>query len=262
MKFIVHSLGKAIGIRFAPDNHIIPVLRWGRFHRVQGPGHFWINRLYEEALPPVKIGLQVGSFTFSDVLTKDTVPFTIHVTVLFRFDPDIVLPQVLPQIVRLPDKQLQAIVKDYANQSLRRLIANFKAQELSNGVIMSVIERDLTNLLRSQLRILGLVPLPKDGILIKETISAEKFQQTMLNARQQETILQLLSKYGRKDLLELAIRSQFLSGLEDHKGDFALFSSLGELPPFMPPAYLSSQPSTPSGSPGNGPRRPSRPISD
>ncbi|KAA3658035.1 MAG: hypothetical protein DWQ04_26335 [Chloroflexi bacterium] len=264
MHSIINYFGRAVGIQFAPDNHIIPILRWGRFNRVKGPGYFWINRLTEETFPPINVGLQVGNFIFTDVLSKDTISFKIHVTILFQFDPDTALPQVLPQIVKLSPEKWQAIVEDFANQGLRRLVANYDAQELSSGVVMSVIERNLTNLLRSQLRILGLMPLKKDSVLIKETIAAEKFQQTMLNAKQQETILQLLSKFGRKDLLELAIRSQFLSGLEDHEGDLTLFSSLSDITTFTP-AHLSNQPHQTHSSPeskGNGPSRLPRQISD
>ena len=70
MNGIVNFVGRTVGIQFAPDNHIIPILRWGRFHRIKGPGYFWINRLSEETLSPINVGLQVGNFIFSDVLAE------------------------------------------------------------------------------------------------------------------------------------------------------------------------------------------------
>jgi regulator of protease activity HflC (stomatin/prohibitin superfamily) len=227
----VQTLGKTIGMRFTPDSHVTPILRWGRFDRVEGPGHFWLIPFLEETLPIITIGLQVGNFTFDEVLSQDNIPFTLNLTVLFQFDPNLPPPGVLAQIVRLSGPALHAIVKDYASQGLRRLVSAFDATTLCGNTVMSGIERDLSNFLRAQLRILGLVPLRQGGVLIKETIAPDKFKQTMLIAKQHQATLQMLANY-RQELIEQAIRVEFITGLEEHKGHLTLFSSLDGMPLF------------------------------
>ncbi len=217
---------KAAGIHFAPDNHIVPVLRLGQFHRVEKAGHFWINPFIEKTLPPISIGLQVGSYTFDEVLSQNNIPFSISLTVLFQFDPQLPSQSTLAQIIRLPSRTLQNIVRDYASQGLRRLAAVFNANQLAGRSTMLTMERDLTRHLRAQLHALGLVPLENGGILIKEVIAPIKFKQAMLAVQQHQVTLQLLSAYQGDVLVEQAIRAQFLMGIEGHKGDLNLWSSL------------------------------------
>jgi regulator of protease activity HflC (stomatin/prohibitin superfamily) len=225
MKALAQSFGKFIGIRFAPDNKIVPVLRWEQFNRVEKGGYFWINPFIEEALPPISVGLQVGNFAFNEVLTADNIPFTVKLTVLFQFDPSLPPPSVLAQVVRLPANKLSDIVEDYASQGLRRLASTFTAEELGGKTAVSQIENSLRRFLKAQLNVLGLVPLRQGGILVKEVIAPEKFKQAMLHVHQHQATLQMLSHYPEK-LIEQAIRTDFLTGLEDHSGNLTLFSSL------------------------------------
>ena len=236
MKRLVQVIGKIIGFRFAPDNHVVPVLQLERFNRIESPGYFWINPLLAETLSPISIGLRVGSFTFREVLSWDNIPFTINLTVLYQFDPSLPPTKTLAQLVRLPAKTLQDIVEDYASQGLRRLASEFKSELLAGNSAMTLIERDLTNYLRAQLRILGLVPLHKGGVLIKETTPPEKFKLAMLAAKQHQITLQVLGDYPKGELIEQAIRAQFLAGIEGHEGNITLWSSLDGsaiIPPYM-----------------------------
>jgi hypothetical protein len=127
--------------------------------------------------------------------------------------------------VRLPAGKLHDIVEGYASQGLRRLASTFTAEELGGKTAVSNIENALTHFLKIQLGVLGLVPLRQGGILIKEVIAPEKFKQAMLHVHQHQATLQMLSKYPEK-LIEQAIRTDFLTGLEDHSGNLTLFSSL------------------------------------
>lgn len=224
MKALAQSFGKFIGIRFTPDNQIVPVLRWKRFNRIHREGYFWINPLIEETLPPLSVGLQVGNFTLQEVLSADNIPFTVKLTVLFQLDPTLPPRQVLAQVVRIPSSRLSDIVEDYASQGLRRLASTFTAEQLGGKAAVSQIENTLRHFLKAQLHVLGLVPLKQGGILIKEIIAPEKFRQAMLHVHQHQATLHMLSNYP-EHLIEQAIRTDFLTGLEEHPGNLTLFSS-------------------------------------
>jgi regulator of protease activity HflC (stomatin/prohibitin superfamily) len=225
MKAFIQSVGKFIGIRFAPDNQIVPVLRLEQFNRIHKGGYFWINPLIEETLPPLSVGLQVGNFTLKEVLSADNIPFTLKLTVLFQFDPNLPPSTVLAQVVRIPPGKLNDIVEDYTSQGVRRLASAFTSEELGGKTAVSQIETSLCHFLKAQLHVLGLVPLRQGGILIKEIIAPEKFKQAMLHVHQHQATLQMLSSYP-EHLIEQAIRTDFLTGLEDHTGNLTLFSSL------------------------------------
>jgi regulator of protease activity HflC (stomatin/prohibitin superfamily) len=203
-----------IGLHFAPDNHVIPVLRLGRFHRVKGPGFFWTWPLIEQALPPVKTSIHVGNFTFDEVLTKNNVPFKIQITVLFTFNPNSALKSAAAQLVQGGDDLFRIIVKDYTNQGLRRLVAKYEATELGNQKAMTTIERTLPRFLITELRSLGLAPLKEGGVLIKEVLAPAEFKQSILDARRLEAILYALASFPAPGLVDQAIRAAVMTSLE------------------------------------------------
>ena len=214
MKRLYQILGKILGIYFTPDNQVTPVMRLGRYHRVEQPGFFWKMPLFEQALPPVKTGIHVGNFSFEEVLTKNNVPFKLQMTVLFTFNPNSALKSAAAELVQGGDDLLRIIVRDYTNQGVRRLVSKYEASELASQKAMTSIERTLTRLLISELRPLGLAPLKEDGVLIKETVAPLEFKQSILDARRLEAILYTLAGFPRPDLVEQAIRAGFVTGLE------------------------------------------------
>lgn len=238
MKRLAQALGKLFGLYFASDNQVVPVLRLGRFHRIRGPGFFWIIPLMDRALPALSTGLRVAQFIFTDVLSHDNIAFKFHLTILFSFDPTLPPKSVTAQLVRVPDETIQAIVKDYANQGLRRLASTFEARELGGKVALSTIEQNLTRFLTGEMRILGIAPLKQGGIIIKETIAPEKFQQAMLNARRLETVLQSLAQFPVHGLIGQALQAQFVNNLENIPGDLTLLSTLSPLESMQQPYLL------------------------
>jgi hypothetical protein len=215
MKALNLSLGWPFGLRFAEDNHVVPVLRWDRYDRVEGPGFFWINPLMEKTLPPVKTGIYVGNFIYDKVLTKEGVPFRVHMTVLFNFNPGAALKNAAAVLVRAGPDLLEMIVKDYASQGLRSLASQFEADKLY-GEARSIIARDLAQFLTAEMSVLGIAPLKRGGILIKETVAPAKFERAILNARQLNFILQALAPFPMPWLIELVIRAVFTTNLEDN----------------------------------------------
>jgi regulator of protease activity HflC (stomatin/prohibitin superfamily) len=100
MKKLLWAIANLFGLYFAPDNYVIPVLRFGRYRRVGGPGFVWTWPVIEQTLPPLKTSLYVGNFVFEEVLSQDNIPFKVHVTVLFIFDPDSAVKNAAAQLVR------------------------------------------------------------------------------------------------------------------------------------------------------------------
>ena len=248
MKRLIRVLGHVMGIHFAPDNHITPVLRLERFNRTEGPGYFWIIPFIERTLPSISTGIQVANFTFEEVLSRDNVPFRLRLTVLFAFDPTLPRKQVAAQFVRVSDNVLRSIVQDYNNEGLRRLVSRFDAEKLCGESAILSVERDLAGYLRAQMHALGLVPLRNGGVLIKETVAPEEFKAAMLNARRDtirakklEAILQVLARYRVDNLIQQAIQAGFITGLEDLESNVTLVSSLSSQEAIRPSYIVDPQ---------------------
>ena len=213
MKRWLLLIGWLFGLRFAEDNHVIPILRMDQYERVDGPGFFWINPFVEETLSPVKTSLYVGDFIFNEVLSKDGIPFRIHMTVLFTFKPRMAMKDAAAVLVRANPSLLNTIVRDYTNQGLRRLAAKYKAKDLWSEV-MTDIERTLTRLLTAEMYALGISPLRTGGVLVKEMYVPEKFQQAILDTQKLRAVLQTLAPFPVPGLIDQAIRAVFTTNLE------------------------------------------------
>lgn len=235
MNWLIQTIGKLFGIHFAPDNHVIPVLRWGRYHRVKGPGLFWIMPLFEKALPAVKTSIHVGDFFFEEVLSKDNIPFQIQVTVLFIFAPNEAIKEAAAQLVRAGDALLQTIVREFTNRRLRRMVATFNAEELSGDEVVAKIEKGLVHYLKYEMSRLGLKPLKahNGGVMIKEVIAPEKFKRTMLDVKHDEAILEVLRGYPVPELVQLLNQVIFANSLKDHSGQLALMMGAPEIMPML-----------------------------
>lgn len=241
MKRLIKALGRLLGIHFAPDNHVIPVLRWGLYHRAKGPGFVLSIPLIERALPQVKTSIYVANFLFEEVMSKDNIPFKIQMTVLFTFNPTSAVKNAAAVLVREKEDLFKTIMKDYANQGLRRLAARYKAEELTHDTPMLAMERNLTNFLAAELKPLGMAPLRSGGVLIKETIAPEKFKRGLLNAGRFEAMLQTLTGYhALGNLIQQAIQAGLVTGLEDMDGRHLTF--LPELEGLRSPRALDVSP--------------------
>lgn len=240
MKRLIQNIGKLVGIHHTPDNHATPIFRLGRYHQVRGPGFFWTIPLIESTLPPVKTGLHVGNFYFTEVLSQDNIPFTIQMTVLFTFQPDKALKTAAAQLVQGGENVLSVIVKDYANQGVRRLAAKYRAEQLGNSDTLSSIERNLTSYLTTTMRVLGIAPLKNDGVLLKEIVAPERFRHTMLDVKHDEALLEVLRSYPVPELIQLLNQVIFANSLKDRSGQLALLmgtSDAGQMLPLLGHTY-------------------------
>lgn len=225
MKGMFSFLGRLIGVHFAPDNHVVPVLRLEQFNRVEGSGFFPIIPLLERTLPPVKTSLYIGNFFFEEVLTRDNIPFSIQLTILFTFDPRSARKEAAAMLVRRDENALKLIVKDYTSQGIRRLVSRFRAEDMSREATMSGIRRDLAHLLKGELHALGIAPLPSGGVLLKETVPAEAFRKTMLDAKHDEAILDALGKCPTPELIPQLGQVLLANSLKERSGQLVVMNT-------------------------------------
>ncbi|HRQ41060.1 MAG TPA: SPFH domain-containing protein [Chloroflexota bacterium] len=224
IKKMVQIPAKWFGGRFAPDNHVVPVLRMERYHRLAGPGYFHINPMHETTLPAISLAVRLGEFKFEEVMSRDGIPFSIAVTVMFNFNPAHAIPAAQPQVVRAAPEMLAGVVRNHTEHGLRRQVARIEAETLYSGDTLANVERDLVRLLRTRLAMIGITPLD-NGVFIKETLAPTRFRESLLLAKQYQDTLRVLN--GQQgELIEQAIRAGLVNGLEKNHGQVTLFSGL------------------------------------
>ncbi|MCB0193831.1 MAG: SPFH domain-containing protein [Anaerolineae bacterium] len=231
------------GFIFTPDNHVTPVMRWGQYKRTIAPGLRWTIPLVERTLDPVKTSIYVGNIYLEEVLSRDNIPFTLKMTVLFTFIPDKAVKPAAAQLVKAGEPVLQTIVRDYTNQGLRRLAAKYGAECLSDNVTMTIMEKDLSAYLTSTMRPLGLAPLKRDGILIKELIAPPEFKHTIFDVKHDESILEVLRSYPVPELVRLLNEVIVANGLKQGANQMAFMVGGNDAIHALP--WMANHPSQP-----------------
>lgn len=227
MKKVLSFLAGLIGLHFVPENHKAAVMRFGMYHRACGPGFVWIAPLVEKVENHVKLGVRLTMFTVKQVFSSDGIPFDVELTVRYIFDPDSTSSRpIAAQLVRQPDHILENIVRDHADQSLRRTVAQYSAEAICNGGPITAIERRVIQGLQTQVRHLGLAPMADNGVMIKEITPPPDFVETILTAKRHELILRVLTAYQEADV-DQALLAEWVRSFKDAPPTF--FSSLTEL---------------------------------
>jgi regulator of protease activity HflC (stomatin/prohibitin superfamily) len=228
-------LARLIGFHFVPENQRAAVMRLGMYHRARGPGFVWVAPLFEKVENLVKLGVRLTTFTVKQVFSSDGIPFDIELTVRYSFDPDSTSSRpIAAQLVRQPDHILENIVRDYADQSLRRTVAQYSAEDICNGRPITDIEQRVIQGLQAQVRHLGLAPMAGrevapvagSGVMIKEITPPPDFVETILTAKRHELILRVLTAYQEADV-DQALLAEWVRNFKDVPP--GVFSSLTEL---------------------------------
>jgi regulator of protease activity HflC (stomatin/prohibitin superfamily) len=200
MKKILSFLAGLIGFHFVPENHKAAVMRLGMYNRVRGPGFIWIIPFVDRVENLVKIGMRFATFPVRQVLSNDGIPLNFELTIFYSFNPDSTSRPIAAQLVRLPDHILESIVRDYADKSLRRAVAQYSAEDICTGGPIADIEQGVIGGLTTQVRHLGLAPMAGGGVMIKEITPPEDFVETILTAKGHEVILKVLADYRAADV--------------------------------------------------------------
>lgn len=225
MKKILISLGRLIGVHFVKENYVAPVFRLGMYKRVRGPGFFWVIPILEGVGRPVKSGFRFTSLNVSGALSSDSIPVDIDLEIFFRFDPERTQRRIAAQLVRVPEHVLIDIAEDYADSFLRRVVANFTAEDICSGKAIARIQRHLSRILADKLEFLGYVIDPDGSVLIKGITASPGFQQTMLDAKRYEVTLRVLNAYQAADV-DQALFAELVNGLA--KSDGSMVFSLAD----------------------------------
>ena len=232
MKKIVISLAKLIGVHFVEENHVAPVFRLGMYNRVCGPGFFWVIPILESVGQPVKSGFRFTSLNVPGALSSDSIPIDIDLKIFFRFDPERTKRQIAAQLVRVPERVLTDIAKDYADSFLRQVVANFTAEDICNGKAIARIQRHLSRILADKLGFLGYVIDLGSGVLVKAITASPEFKQTMIDANRYEVTLRVLNAYQAADV-DQALYAELVKSLA--KSDGSMFFSLADALSFPKP---------------------------
>jgi regulator of protease activity HflC (stomatin/prohibitin superfamily) len=222
MKKVLSFLIGLIGFHFVPENHKAAVMRFGMYHRARGPGFIWIIPFVERVENLVKIGVRFATFTVRQVFSSNGIPFAFELAIRYRFDPDSANCPIAAQLVRLPDHVLDNIVRDHADQSLRRTVARYGAEDICTGEPIAAIEQDVMEGLQVQIRHLGLAPTAGSGVMIKEVTPPPDFLESVLAAKGHELVLRVLTAYREADV-DQALYAKLVSSLG--KGDGSVFLS-------------------------------------
>jgi regulator of protease activity HflC (stomatin/prohibitin superfamily) len=224
---ILIFLARLIGFHFVPESFKAAVVRFGMYHRTRGPGFVWVAPLVEKVENLVKVAMRLTMFTVEQVVSSDGIPFDFELTVRYMFDPDSISSRpIAAQMVRQPDHILENIVRDYADKSLRRTVAQYNAEDIYNRGPIADIEQGVIEGLKAQVRHLGLAPLAGSGVIIKEITPPEDFLETILTAKGHEIILRVLTAYQAADV-DQALLAEWVRNFKDAPPGF--FSSLAEL---------------------------------
>ena len=226
MKKILTSLARLIGVHFVQENYVAPVFRLEMYNRVCGPGFFWVIPILENVGQPVKSGIHFTSLKVLGALSSDSIPIDIELQLLFRFDPERTKRRIAAQLVRVPERVLTEIAKDYAESFLRQVVAGFTAEGICSGKAVARIKRLLIRTLADKLAFLGYVIDLENGVLIKGITASPEFQRTMLDAKRYEVTLRVLNAYQAADV-DQALFAELVNGLA--KGDGSVqFLSLAD----------------------------------
>jgi hypothetical protein len=163
MTKILISLAEKMGFPLVPENHKAAIMRFGMYNRARGPGFVWVAPFIESVEDLVKIGVRLATFTSRQVFSSDGIPFDFELAIRYRFDPDSTSRRsIAAQLIRQPDHVLDNIVRDYADQSLRRTVAGFSAEDICYGGRTDEIAQQMVEDLRARVDFLGLT-LEVDG---------------------------------------------------------------------------------------------------
>jgi regulator of protease activity HflC (stomatin/prohibitin superfamily) len=215
MNKVLVFLAKLLGFHFVPENYKAAVMRFGMYNRVRGPGFIWVAPFIERVENLFRLGVRLTAFTVEQVVSSDGIPFGFKLTVRYSFDPESTSSRpIAAQLVRLPEHSLENIIKDYADKSLRRTVAQYSAEDICKRGPIVDIERGVIEGLKAHVKHLGLAPTAGSGVMIKEVTPPEDFLETILAAKRHEIILKVLTAYQAADV-DQALLAEWVRSFKD-----------------------------------------------
>lgn len=151
--------------RFIEGYKMVLVLRQTRFHRVAGPGRFWIIPFRDSVGPTIELRTRQEDYRFQSVMTHDGIPYTFHVTVAFRFNPSHASDLAIQQAVWFTPADWRRLVGLWVESTLLDIVADFPSETVCTQ--RSNIRRDLIRSVQQTAREWGIVIRGGDIILTR-----------------------------------------------------------------------------------------------
>lgn len=217
---LLKKLASCLSVQFLPDNTVLPVFWWwGRYRETRAPNHLGIVftiPFLEKHDKPIKSGFRMATIETTSLYSRDCVPLTIKLFLLYRFDPMSLRDrwEISAQMVRLPEHVLQQIVTGQVVQHLRRIVSNFTAEEVLRGYIQKRIERWLVTCLNEQLSMMGLSLLYGNGAQVIDIQVPEQFERTKLETIRLESHVQTVQNCDER-VVNQALDAEAVSSAGD-----------------------------------------------
>ena len=148
-------VGRPMGLTFVPQHNVRVINRMGKYAGVKGPGLMYYNRFTETLGPLVFIGGQIREYELDNIISRDVLPVTMHVSATVAYDPNrgVELASVL---TRIPREAYVGIAGTYIRWGLLAAANAFTATELTRADVRAQIEDAVRDRANSETEYLGL----------------------------------------------------------------------------------------------------------
>jgi len=151
-------IGRPFGVVFVPELNVRVIYRMGQYAGAKGPGNWGLIHYdtFTETLGPlVYIGGQKKEYAFSGLISRDGLPFTLRLSILFSYDP-CSAPEVAPMLTRLPHETIAELTKTYIEWALLAAVNKYEATQLTQHEVRAKVEADVKDKLTEEMAFLGI----------------------------------------------------------------------------------------------------------
>lgn len=148
-------LGGPLGVAYVPLHHVQVVYRMGKYMGCKGPGLIYYNKLTEVLGPLVNIAGQLMEYTLDNVVSRDVLPVTMHVSTTVAYDPQ-AGHELASVLTRLPKGTFASIAGTFVRWALLSIANEYNASELTQHAVRAQIEATIRDRANAELAYLGL----------------------------------------------------------------------------------------------------------
>jgi hypothetical protein len=204
---------------FVPETHVRVIMRDNQFDDILPAGYHRVPRVRLTLGPLISIGIRVAQLKDVKCFSRDGIPVILQGRVLFRFDPNHCNREIVPEIVKFPERVLNEMGGRSAARELRAVVGSYLESELRAGEMRSVIQDRATQNLRKATAFLGLTII--GNIEIEHIVfppDVEEMYHTAYGTARTARRLQHVEKVLAQQLLEVEKLRQFKGGLRVDDG--------------------------------------------
>src|SRR5688572_2224960 len=148
-------LGRPLGVAYVPLHHVQVVYRMGKYTGCKGPGLIYYNRLTEILGPLVNISGQLMEYKLDNVVSRDVLPITMHVSTTVAYNPKDG-HDMASVLTRLPKDTFAGISGTFVRWALLSIANQYNASELTQHGVRAQIETAVRERANAELAYLGL----------------------------------------------------------------------------------------------------------